>query len=95
MELTQHEKIFIIILSHRDKMWWRASDFQRPWDNIFVGYEASARMSELAKMYPYAFDMRKNGRFRELSFNFHSAAEIYKHLPHELARHLVLQQIIK
>lgn len=46
---------------------WIASDFQHG-DN-FVGYEASARMSELVNMYPSLFIVSKVGRFRALEIN--------------------------
>jgi hypothetical protein len=104
--LTQHEKIFVVML--RDHMtksgqyrlikdnneFWKASDFQHEHHGIFVGYEASARMSELAKKYPFAFELRQNGRFREMRFKFENAREIYNHLPVELGRHLVREKVI-
>ena len=94
-ELTQHEKILVIIFRNRHKQWWRASDFQQPIDNLFIGYEASARMSELSKLYPDAFNIRQNGRFREMQFKFSDAENIQKKLPHELGRHLVREKIIR
>jgi len=97
-ELTQHEKIFVIILRNfkrtNEARYWRASDFQKEWNDIFVGYEATARMSELIKKYPFAFEIRMNERFREIKFRFENAREIYNQLPMELARHLVREGII-
>lgn len=99
-ELTQHEKIFIIML--RDfkntneirRKFWRASDFQEEWYKIFVGYEATARMSELVGEYPFAFNTRRNGRFREIQFKFEEARQIYNKLPIILGRHLVREGVI-
>jgi len=105
-ELTQHEKIFVIMLrDHKTKSpeyqgikdsseFWRASHFQHEWYGLFVGYEATARMSELVKKYPFAFETRMKDRFREVRFKFENARAIYNDLPHELGRHLVREGII-
>ena len=42
----------------------------------FVGYEASARMSELLKLYPNALLSTKDGRYRILSINWEAKEEI-------------------
>lgn len=47
---------------------WTAKDFQN--GKYFVGYEASARMSDLVKMYPDLFIISKIGRFRSLQINW-------------------------
>lgn len=47
---------------------WTAKDFQ--YGDNFVGYEASARMSDLVKMYPDLFIVSKVGRFRALEINW-------------------------
>ena len=47
---------------------WTAKDFQ--YGDNFVGYEASARMSDLVKMYPELFIVSKVGRFRALEINW-------------------------
>jgi len=96
-ELTQHEKILVIMFKNKEAnqiSWWRASYFQQEQNGIFVGYEATARMSELVKKYPFAFDLRMSGRFREIRFKFENAREIYNQLPVELGRHLVREKVI-
>lgn len=96
--LSQHEKIFVIML--RDYRmtgtlkFWRASDFQKPVFDLFVGYEASARMSELHKEYHFMFEKRIEDRFRELKLSFVDAKELHKSLPHEMGRHLVREKIL-
>lgn len=50
--------------NRRIKKVWYAKDFQR--EPYFVGYEASARMSDLVRMYPDVFKIGKDGRFRTL-----------------------------
>ena len=47
---------------------WTAKDFQ--YGENFVGYEASARMSDLVNMYPDLFIVSKVGRFRALEINW-------------------------
>ena len=82
------------MLKNKQKEWWRASDFQRPVNDIFVGYEATARMSELVKMFEFAFSVRRNGRFREIRFKFENAKEIHKQMGYDMGRHLVIEKII-
>lgn len=98
-DLTQHEKILVIMFRHYKESgqakFWRASDFQKEHYGLFIGYEATARMSELLKKYPSAFEVRTMDRFRELKFNFALAGQIFYKLPFELGRHLVKEKIIK
>ena len=46
----------------------KAKDFQA--GKYFVGYEASARMSDLVRMYPDLLIIGKEGRFRTLEINW-------------------------
>lgn len=58
---------------------WTAKDFQS--GKYFVGYEASARMSDLVKMYPNLFIVSKIGRFRSIQINWKEKElikELYK-----------------
>jgi hypothetical protein len=52
------------MLDHPEKEWWHASDFQK--GQYFVGYEASARMSDVARLYPKMVEVGRDGRFRTL-----------------------------
>lgn len=47
---------------------WTAKDFQ--YGENFVGYEATARMSDLVNMYPNLFIITKIGKFRALQINW-------------------------
>ena len=61
---------------------WTAKDFQ--YGDNFVGYEASARMSELVNMYPTLFIISKIGRFRALEINWEEKElikELFKKYP--------------
>ena len=59
--------IFKAMLEHEYKKEWTATDFQS--GKYFVGYEATARMSELAKRHPNIFIVGKKGRFRTLAID--------------------------
>ena len=66
--LTQCQKILNMMYENRnEKKVWYAKDFQR--GKYFVGYEATARMSDLLRMYPQIFKVGKDGRFRTLELN--------------------------
>lgn len=64
--MSQHDIILKAMLMGDKK--WTAKDFQ--YGDNFVGYEASARMSELVNMYPTLFIVSKVGRFRALEINW-------------------------
>ena len=68
MKLTQCDVILIAMLQNRSKINWTAKDFQN--GEYFVGYEATARMSDLIRIYPDLFIVGKDGRFRTLSINW-------------------------
>ena len=68
--MNQTDIILKAMLTNKDKTWWSAKDFQ--YGENFVGYEATARMSELANMYVDLIKVAKDGRFRVLSINWES-----------------------
>lgn len=74
MKLTQCNTILKAMLENKDKKEWTAKDFQS--NKYFVGYEASARMSDLKRMHPELFITGKDGRFRTLSINWKQEKEI-------------------
>jgi len=66
--MTQCEKILNAMLENPNKIEWTAKDFQS--GKYFVGYEATARMSDLMRMYPEILIVGRQGRFRTLSINW-------------------------
>lgn len=66
--MTQCEVILKAMLENKDKEIWIASDFQS--GKYFVGYEASARMSDLIRLHPNVFIVGKVERFRSLTINW-------------------------
>lgn len=73
-KLTQCDVILRALLLNKNKNNWTAKDFQ--YGDNFVGYEATARMSELVKRFPNLIIVGKIGRFRTLSLNLENTEEI-------------------
>lgn len=68
-EKTQIKTILTAMLHNPDKIWWYASDFQS--SPYFVGYEASARMSDIKRQYDDDLVISSNdGRYRILRINW-------------------------
>lgn len=78
MKLTQCDKILIAMLMDEEKEYWTAKDFQ--YGKNFVGYEASARMSDLMVMYPTLFIIGREERYRTLSINWKKNKRLIKNL---------------
>ena len=74
--MKQYDIILYVMLKHPEIKWWYAKDFQH--GNYFVGYEASARMSELVQMYPNVLIAERDGRFRTLRVNWKNKKQIKK-----------------
>ena len=68
MKLTQCDVILKAMIENRGRKDWTAKDFQS--GEHFVGYEASARMSDLIRLYPDLLIVGKEGRFRTLSIDW-------------------------
>ena len=66
--MTQCEVILKAMLENKDKEIWTAVDFQS--GKYFVGYEATARMSDLKRLHPNVFIVGKVRRFRTLKINW-------------------------
>lgn len=69
---TQIEKILTLMLRNPNQEWWYAPDFQRPHltEATFVGYEATARMSDLMRDYPQLVQSKRDGKYRYIRFRF-------------------------
>ena len=87
---TQHQKIIAAMCNEPAKKWWLAADFQRPelGDNL-VGYEATARMSELSKLYPGLIGTEREGRFRKIRLIFENIGVHYNKWPWEVRKILI------
>lgn len=74
--MCQTDVILKAMLDNEETKWWYAKDFQQ--GKYFVGYEATARMSELAHMYPNIIIAERDGRYRTLRINWKKKREIKK-----------------
>jgi len=85
-KLTQEQKIVrIMIMKHANQEWFYAPDFMKPdLGDLFVGYEASARLSDLTRDYPYMFVEEKRGKYLYRRFRFDNMVEILEKLPDEM-----------
>lgn len=69
--LTQQQKIVAMMCKNDTKMWWLPTDFMRSEaGEFFVGYEASARLSELQSENPEMFESRRAGKYMERRIKF-------------------------
>ena len=66
MKATQVEKIVRYMARNPEQEWFYAPDFQqRNMDeDVFVGYEASARMSDIMRDYPGLIEVKRDGKYR-------------------------------
>ena len=71
---TQCNKMLKIILDNPQVKYWYAKDFQS--GKWFIGYEATARMSDLLRMYSDILIPIKDGRFRAIYVNWGKEKEI-------------------
>ena len=83
---TQHQKILVRMCHKPDKKWWFPYDFMDgdPLGGLFVGYEASARLSELAKRYPAMVDSENAGKYVRRRLRFETIDQWLPDLPKDL-----------
>ena len=74
IKLTQCDIILRALLLNKNKKEWTAKEFQ--YGEHFVGYEATARMSELLRLYPNLLIAGKNGRYRTLSVDWENTKQV-------------------
>lgn len=82
--MTQHQKIIAKMCKYRARIWWLPVDFMRADPEFFVGYEASARLSELQREYPNAFESRKEGKYLARRMLFESMDQWLPSMPKNL-----------
>ncbi len=84
-ELTQHQKILTLMCRHRAQEWWLPHHFMtNNLGTLFVGYEASARMSELGKSYPEMIQTLPEGKYKKRRIRFESIHQWLPLLPSDL-----------
>lgn len=81
---TQVLKVLRNMARTPSKEWWYAPDFQRPNmpSDLYVGYEATARISDVIREYPSLLDVKRDGRFRYVKLR--PTAEFSDSVPSEI-----------
>lgn len=85
MNFTQKQKILALMCKYPEKQWWIPPDFMK--NNLqeyFIGYEASARLSELASSYPKVFASKKEGKYIARRLNIETMHDWLGSLPKDL-----------
>lgn len=82
--LTQHQKIVAKMAKYTARIWWLPPDFMRNDPEFFVGYEASARLSELQREHPNAFESVKDGKYLARRMRFETMSEWLPNMPKDL-----------
>lgn len=84
--MAQHQADKIVTLMVRrlgTQEWFKASDFMQPnLGDLFVGYEASARISELCSDYPEVFETKRDGKYRLVRIKIESIIGYIDGIPH-------------
>lgn len=87
--MKQRDKILAYMAKQPDK-WYYPYDFMPPRmemnSEYFVGYEASARLSELASEYPDMIETKQDGKYKCRRLNMRGYSYWYKQLPIELQK---------
>lgn len=83
--LSQQQKIVAMMCSHPEKQWWLPTDFMKGGE-FFVGYEASARLSELQKENPAIFETRPAGKYKERRMRFETGKEWFATAPKDIKK---------
>ena len=84
--MKQTEKIFALMCYNRTKkMWWYPPDFMKESNGaFFVGYEASARLSELARNYPDMIESHSEGKYIYRRIRWSNIGNWFNQLPENL-----------
>lgn len=82
---SQQQKILTLMCRFKEKEWWFPYDFMLPEQgDLFVGYEASARLSELRKDYPDMIEGEYAGKYIRSRLCFETITEWLPLLPKDL-----------
>lgn len=82
-EYTQQQKIVATMCKNHNKEWWLPQDFMQPGE-LFVGYESSARLSELQKENPEMFESVRAGKHMKRRLRFETGKQWYPNISADL-----------
>lgn len=80
--MTQHEIVLMGLARDRTGKWFYPQDFMS--GDLFVGYEASARLSELTKLYPLMIEAKREGKYVVRRINWEQKQLWYQDLPRDV-----------
>ena len=84
-DYSQHQKILTLMCRFPDKKWWFPYDFMKQEQgDLFVGYEASARLSELGSQYPEMIETQQAGKYKKRRLCFEGMDQWLPMLPKDL-----------
>jgi hypothetical protein len=88
-KLTSHQKIVAIMANNREKTWYFAKDIINLGEgDYYVGYEATARLSELVRKFPDMFESMGEGKYIKRRIRWEAMSEWFEDLPTEY-RHII------
>lgn len=80
--LTQQQRIVAIMCMNKQQRWWKPQDIMKTGTgDLFVGYEASARLSELATDYPAMIESKREGKYYLRRMRFETGREWFSQMP--------------
>ena len=84
-QLSQQQKVLTIMCQGTADQWYHPYDFMQPsLGTLFVGYEASARLSELAKGYPEMIESQRSGKYMKRRIRRDTVKQWLPRLPRDL-----------
>lgn len=84
-QLTQHQKIVAIMCRDKSKRWWKSHEVMNAGEaDLFIGYEVTARFSELASDYPDMLESKREGKYVIRRMRFETGKQWYYDLPKDL-----------
>lgn len=87
MKLTQQQRIVAVMcIEAATKKWWKAHELINYTANpdLFVGYEAGPRISELCRDYPEIFESKQEGKFLLRRIKFEYGKQWYSTAPDDI-----------
>lgn len=86
--MTQEQKILKRMANLRGiQEWFIPTDFMKDnLEDLYVGYEASARLSELASDYPYLIESKRSGKYMARRVRWETISDSFHKLPQDLRR---------
>ena len=95
---SQSLKVLRLMARYPNREWWKAVDWQQPNTprDCWIGYEATARMSDILREYPQVVVSKRDGKYRLLALRINTIEKLnaididtkaYNVLMAELMRH--------